>query len=87
MSQSLLQVPGVRGNVHTGATPPWLRDEEEEDHPKDSYIGPSLDDFILHSKHCNIYVCVMEFIIVVTPYLFPLHPPPLYAHLADLHQH
>lgn len=34
------------GNVHTGATPPWLKEDEEE--KEASVIGPSLDAFLLH---------------------------------------
>ena len=37
----------VQGNVHTGATPPWLKeDDDEEEAPA---IGPSLNSFLLHS--------------------------------------
>ena len=36
------------GNVHTGATPPWLKEDEEE--KEALVIGPSLDAFLLHSK-------------------------------------
>jgi len=49
----MFKVPGVRGNVHTGATPPWLRDDDYDERvPEEtsSLIGPSLDDFILHSE-------------------------------------
>ena len=42
----------MRGNVHTGATPPWLRDDGSNDAggSMPSLIGPSVDEFILHSK-------------------------------------
>ena len=48
---------GVVGNVHPGATPPWLRDDEEGT-PSNSgsaaTFGPSLDEFIKHSK-CVVF--------------------------------
>ncbi|XP_072740549.1 centrosomal AT-AC splicing factor isoform X1 [Ciconia boyciana] len=34
-----------RGNVHTGAKPPWLTEEEEEDGSKQQ-IGPSYEEFL-----------------------------------------
>lgn len=41
----------MRGNVHTGATPPWLREEDSVTGvSKPPLIGPSLEEFILHSK-------------------------------------
>lgn len=52
------------GNVHTGATPPWLREDtgpdvdnaEGSSAPSNTVaatIGPSLEDFILHSMCCG----------------------------------
>ena len=42
------------GNVHTGATPPWLMDEddEEEDDGRGGLAaaGPSLEAFLSHSE-------------------------------------
>lgn len=45
------------GNIHTGATPPWLRedDDEEDDSEKTKKsdgleIGPSLQDFKKHAE-------------------------------------
>ena len=37
------------GNVHSGATPPWLREEDSDDDTSTTPIGPSLDDFLKHS--------------------------------------
>ncbi|NXU21878.1 CCD84 protein, partial [Thalassarche chlororhynchos] len=34
-----------KGNVHTGAKPPWLTEEEEEDGSKQQ-IGPSYEEFL-----------------------------------------
>uniref|UniRef100_A0A8C9L5F5 Coiled-coil domain containing 84 n=1 Tax=Pavo cristatus TaxID=9049 RepID=A0A8C9L5F5_PAVCR len=34
-----------KGNVHTGAKPPWLTDEDEEDGSKQQ-IGPSYEEFL-----------------------------------------
>ena len=54
------------GNVHSGATPPWLRDEDNDGSggaagPSSSVtFGPSLDEFIKHSKSIimgNDYNC------------------------------
>ena len=39
--------PG-EGNIHTGATPPWLIDDEEDE--DNHMLGPSLEDF---NKHCE----------------------------------
>lgn len=37
------------GNVHSGATPPWLREDNNEgDAP--AQIGPSEEEFLRHSK-------------------------------------
>ena len=38
-----------RGNVHTGATPPWLR-EDDEDEDGGLTFGPSEEEFIKHSE-------------------------------------
>ncbi|XP_038610738.1 centrosomal AT-AC splicing factor [Tachyglossus aculeatus] len=38
-------VPG-RGNIHTGATPPWLQAEEPEAPPPAQEIGPSYEEFL-----------------------------------------
>ena len=38
------------GNVHTGAVPPWLRDDEEEEEKKGVTIGPSEEEFWKWSK-------------------------------------
>lgn len=38
----------IRGNIHTGATPPWLRDDDDDDDGQGTSktpIGPSEDDF------------------------------------------
>ncbi|KFP24497.1 Coiled-coil domain-containing protein 84, partial [Colius striatus] len=35
----------LQGNVHTGAKPPWLTEEEEEDRHKQQ-IGPSYEEFL-----------------------------------------
>lgn len=43
------QIAGVRGNVHTGATPPWLRGDDAGPSAP-SVIGPSVDEFILHRE-------------------------------------
>lgn len=49
---TFLQVPGVTGNVHTGAIPPWLRgDTYDGDAAAATVIGPSQEDFILHSMY------------------------------------
>ncbi|XP_065843962.1 centrosomal AT-AC splicing factor-like [Oscarella lobularis] len=37
-----------RGNVHTGATPPWLRDDDDDDDEPMPVIGPSEDAFREH---------------------------------------
>ena len=53
-------MPGVKGNIHTGATPPWLREDSCDDDAsgsKPTVIGPSLEDFILHSMYMHVY-CV-----------------------------
>ncbi|XP_035744629.1 coiled-coil domain-containing protein 84 [Egretta garzetta] len=39
------QETGGKGNVHTGAKPPWLTEEEEEDGSKQQ-IGPSYEEFL-----------------------------------------
>lgn len=53
MSHCLLQSLGKEeGNVHSGATPPWLKDDDdnlEEDVPV--LIGPSEEEFLMHSEH------------------------------------
>jgi len=39
------------GNVHTGATPPWMRDDDDEDDDvkaEKDVIGPSYDAFKQH---------------------------------------
>ena len=47
--------PSTRGNVHTGATPPWLREDDSDDGDSNSAsghvssIGPSVEEFIKHS--------------------------------------
>ena len=46
---------GKLGNVHSGATPPWLRDDDDDKGTSPSSassvtFGPSLDEFIKHSK-------------------------------------
>ena len=47
------------GNVHSGATPPWLRGDGDEDTASNDSsrggssamtFGPSLDKFIKHSR-------------------------------------
>ena len=48
------------GNVHSGATPPWLREDDDGDTNGSGAglagtsstvtFGPSLDEFIKHSK-------------------------------------
>ena len=47
------------GNVHSGATPPWLRGDDDEDTVSNDSsgggssamtFGPSLDEFIKHSR-------------------------------------
>ena len=47
------------GNVHSGATPPWLRGDGDEDTVSNDSsgggssamtFGPSLDEFIKHSR-------------------------------------
>lgn len=43
-----------RGNVHTGATPPWLRDDEDEADVDGVNVGPSEEEFIKHSQE-NVY--------------------------------
>lgn len=49
---------GLKGNIHTGAVPPWIRDDDEDDDDDDSergaeegsslVIGPTEDDFKKH---------------------------------------
>lgn len=43
-----------RGNVHTGAKPPWLQEDEEEDDDTTKTFknpaGPSEDDFLYWSE-------------------------------------
>ncbi|XP_062844701.1 coiled-coil domain-containing protein 84 [Trichomycterus rosablanca] len=40
-----------KGNVHTGALPPWLlKDPEDEKESSQKEIGPSLNDFLKHKK-------------------------------------
>ena len=41
------------GNIHSGATPPWLRDNNDDGCHKGSapiLIGPSEEEFLHHSK-------------------------------------
>ena len=55
---------GGEGNVHTGATPPWLKqDEEEEDEAPP--IGPSLDAFLLHSNLIRYLALVLDYLAVL----------------------
>ena len=49
------------GNVHSGATPPWLRGDEDTASGSGSRgdssavtFGPSLDEFIKHSRSNSI---------------------------------
>ncbi|KAM4646179.1 centrosomal AT-AC splicing factor [Amazona ochrocephala] len=35
-----------KGNIHTGAKPPWLMEEEEEEEDGSKQIGPSYEDFL-----------------------------------------
>ncbi|NXO53419.1 CCD84 protein, partial [Aramus guarauna] len=35
-----------KGNVHTGAKPPWLTEEEEEEDGSKQQIGPSYEEFL-----------------------------------------
>ena len=63
---------GKLGNVHSGATPPWLRGDDDDKGTSPSSassvtFGPSLDEFIKHSKlvhvvptkgHNNLQTCV-----------------------------
>lgn len=37
------------GNVHSGATPPWLREDNNEGGAP-TQIGPSEEEFLRHSK-------------------------------------
>ena len=46
------------GNIHTGATPPWLRDEDEEEEVAEGVaIGPSLEEFLKHSELVTDSLC------------------------------
>ena len=46
-----LTVSSIAGNVHTGAIPPWLiEDNDTNDHSKPATIGPSEDDFFKWSE-------------------------------------
>ena len=38
------------GNVHTGATPPWLMDDDSEEDDGAVVAGPSLEAFLSHSE-------------------------------------
>ncbi|KAG9482542.1 hypothetical protein GDO78_011293 [Eleutherodactylus coqui] len=43
------QVASDKGNVHTGALPPWMSpDEDDAGDPQD--IGPSIEDFLKHKE-------------------------------------
>ena len=37
------------GNIHTGAVPPWLREDEEQQQVGLAEIGPSEEEFRIHS--------------------------------------
>ncbi|EDO39365.1 predicted protein [Nematostella vectensis] len=53
---SIPNLPGVKGNVHTGATPPWLRDDDNDQSlPNDAgpQIGPSLEAFQKYAQNRN----------------------------------
>ncbi|XP_048588321.1 centrosomal AT-AC splicing factor isoform X2 [Nematostella vectensis] len=53
---SIPNLPGVKGNVHTGATPPWLRDDDNDQSlPNDAgpQIGPSLEAFQKFAQNRN----------------------------------
>ena len=43
---------GREGNVHSGAIPPWMKDEEDDEEEKGERapIGPSFDAFLKHSE-------------------------------------
>ncbi|OXB75931.1 UNVERIFIED_CONTAM: hypothetical protein H355_012899 [Colinus virginianus] len=43
--ESIRQETEGKGNVHTGAKPPWLTEEDEEDGSKQQ-IGPSYEEFL-----------------------------------------
>ncbi|XP_058050928.1 centrosomal AT-AC splicing factor isoform X2 [Ahaetulla prasina] len=43
MVQAILEETGGEGNIHTGAKPPWLMNEEEEG---ERQIGPSYEEFL-----------------------------------------
>nr|DBA16195.1 TPA: hypothetical protein GDO54_003614 [Pyxicephalus adspersus] len=45
--QNALEVTTDKGNVHTGAVPPWMVSEEEE---ANTEIGPSLESFLKHRE-------------------------------------
>ncbi|EOA96322.1 Coiled-coil domain-containing protein 84, partial [Anas platyrhynchos] len=38
-----------KGNVHTGAKPPWLTEEDEGD-GSEKQIGPSYEEFLRQSE-------------------------------------
>ena len=44
-------VDGHQGNIHSGATPPWLRDDEgtSSNTMSSMTFGPSLEEFTKHS--------------------------------------
>ena len=45
----------ITGNVHSGATPPWMTDDSGDDTSKDAdgkVMGPTQEDF---DKHCKAH--------------------------------
>ena len=42
------------GNVHSGATPPWMRDDSGVNESAEASIGPSLDNFLKHSESMEL---------------------------------
>ena len=76
------------GNIHSGATPPWLRGDGDEDTASSSVsggdssavtFGPSLDEFIKHSRS-NLILLISNwqgpilFGILITVFLLKIRP-------------
>ncbi|XP_069803295.1 centrosomal AT-AC splicing factor [Dendropsophus ebraccatus] len=46
------QVMSDKGNVHTGALPPWMLPDEDTENPQD--IGPSIEGFLKHKEKMTL---------------------------------
>ncbi|KAM3921243.1 centrosomal AT-AC splicing factor [Leptodactylus fuscus] len=43
-----------KGNVHTGALPPWMLPDDEDDAGSPQNIGPSIEDFLKHKEKMSL---------------------------------